>query len=345
MLQALVDNAKDVAGNAITVKLSSAIVAHAGAVIPTFSKAEATAVDKVVVTFSEELALIDIAAFRFNGQAAVAMDVAVVEGKTVATFTLNDAHKLAANYTNNAVQVSYVDATGAGLVKNLFNVSPVHTETKAIADKIAPSVTAVNIVTTSGQVTLTFSEVLNDTISATYAQDLVITKNGTAMVAGVDYQTVVAPGSAIIVVTKVGGADLDDAVYSVKSVATPAFIRDLQANKAVAFTTAKELTVDQTAPTFTATAANGSNTITVVFNEKVNAADAVVLTNYTYTPDKAAPGTTANPTAAVLAADGVTVTLTVAAAVVSANGANDSIIDATVEDLFGNTSVSAPIEF
>lgn len=60
----LVDNVKDVALNTITAKMSTAVVAHAGAVVPTFSKAEATATNKVVVTFDSELALIDIAAFE-----------------------------------------------------------------------------------------------------------------------------------------------------------------------------------------------------------------------------------------------------------------------------------------
>ena len=259
-----IDNVKDVALNTIVTKMSGDVVAHAGAVIPAFTKAEATARDKVVVTFNEELGLIDIAAFRFNGQAAVAMDVTVVEGKTVATFTLNDAFKLAANYvTANALTVSYVDAPGAALVKNLFNVSPVHTETIVIADKIKPSILATDIVTANGEITLTFSETLDATIAATYAQDLVITKNAVAQVAGVDYVTSVAGN--VITVTKVGPVDLDDAVYTVKSVDAPAYIRDAVAgNKAVAFTTAKSLTVDQTAPT--ATVAAGA-ALVITYNE------------------------------------------------------------------------------
>lgn len=318
-----IDNVKDVAGNAIVAKLSTEILAHAGAVIPTFTKAEAIAQDKVVVTFNEELGLIDISAFRFNGQAAVAMDVSVTDGKTVATFTLNDAHKLVANYVHEAVSVSYVDAAGALLIKNLFNVSPVHTETKAIADKIKPAVVTDGIVHAAGKITITFSENLNAAIAGSYAQDLVILKGATALVAGVDYQTTVA--GAVVTIEKVGGTNLDDASYSVKSVATPVYIRDAQANLATAFTTAKTVTVDTVAPVVTAATENGTSTVvTLTFSEPLAAAT-VVAANFD-------SGTAGVPTVAYTAGS-TTVTLTYGAAVTAGQTV---IIDAAVTDVAGN---------
>jgi hypothetical protein len=94
-------------------------------------------------------------------------------------------------------------------------------------------------------------------------------------------------------------------------------------------------TIDTALPTFTATK-TGANEITVVFNEKVNATDAALVTNYVYDPTGVAP---VEPiVSATLQADGKTVKL-----VTTTAPTTGSTIDATVEDLAGNTSASAVV--
>lgn len=97
--------------------------------------------------------------------------------------------------------------------------------------------------------------------------------------------------------------------------------------------TTKTVTVDNVVPTFTATGTG--NTITVVFSEAVNAADAVNVTKYIYKAD----GTTTEAiVSAVLGADGKTVTITTTTAVTATKSTIDVI---GVNDLAGNATVSA----
>ncbi len=95
--------------------------------------------------------------------------------------------------------------------------------------------------------------------------------------------------------------------------------------------------VDKTAPTFTATK-TGAKQITVVFSEAVKKADAENVANYVFDTNGAAADGTEVVLSAALGTDNKTVVLTT-----TTDPAAGATIDATVEDLAGNTSASAPV--
>jgi len=218
---------EDVAGNEIDPTIVNTIQVHSVAVVPTFDTVEATANDTLVVTYNEELALVDIDAYRVGVTSAQAMEIALEDGVTVVTLTFPEDFFLALN-EGTAFTLSYNDET---LVKNLFDVSPSDVETMAVVDKIKPEVDTIYLV--GNEIEITFTETLATANQALYAFDLVVTEDGDELVAGVDYTTTVSG----MVLTVAFDAYDATAEYEVASKATITYIKDdaTVGNKAVVF--------------------------------------------------------------------------------------------------------------
>ncbi|WP_157872838.1 Ig-like domain-containing protein [Desulfoscipio gibsoniae] len=212
-----------------------------------------------------------------------------------------------------------------------------------IADKIGPSIITTDPVvkgSTDDTILVKFDEDIKTQFNGDVANDLTVKIDGVTLdnVKGeFTVATTANDDEFEITVKKPGVVDTNNVLVSLVS---GRYLVDNSTarNRANTFTDVAIKTTDKitekVAPTFTATGAG--NTITVVFSEQVEKASAENIANYTYKAD----GTnTEAVVSAVLGADGKTVTITTTTAVTGAT----STIDASVKDLAGNTSASAPV--
>ncbi len=235
--QLFVVGVEDVAGNEIDPTIVNEIKVHNLAVVPTIDTVEATATDKIVITYNEELALVDLEAYTVRKGAVYttpqAMEVALEDGVTVVTLTLKPGEEMDAYFVDGDYELVYADAS---LVKNLFDVSPTEVAVDAV-DMIKPElqdVTGVDTVDISGNtIIVRFTENLATTNAAFYGQDLVVTEDGDVLVAVSDYSTAVS-GSTIVITILGDGLDTD-VDYTVASKASITYIKDMNDNKAVVF--------------------------------------------------------------------------------------------------------------
>lgn len=238
-----VDNVKDVAGNVIEEKLFTTAFASQDDVKAVITSVQATGSKTVVVKFDSELSVVQDGAFTISGKALAGTEVALVEGKTVVTLTTTT--DLTGFTTGDVTNTLALDGTK---VKNLFGKSSDNVAAEDIVDKIKPALatgdTAIQFV--DGFIEVTFTEALSNANEQLYAQDFVIVRGTTTLVAGVDYSTSVS-GNQIIIANG-SGDELADGVYKVSSKEAITYIVDTPStgntgNKAVAFTTVKTVTL------------------------------------------------------------------------------------------------------
>ena len=192
----------DVDENEIAKNLTE-VIANQNDNTPAMDEAIATSTDTVQITFTQELAEVEIDAFLVNGFAPIAMEVTMDGAKTVVTLTLDPAHLLA--YDDSAIRVTYADTAIVGstdtneeykLIENLFGVNPLSGEFAVIEDQISPELTYDSnddaIITRTGDIiTLAFTEGITFKSAALAAADLVIEdEDGNQLLATSDYETV-----------------------------------------------------------------------------------------------------------------------------------------------------------
>lgn len=134
----VVRDVEDLAGNKMLIDIKDSILEYdAEANRPKIEKAEATATNKVVLTFDQYLTDVDAAAFEVNGEAPIGMEVSTNDkGNTVITLTAHDDHKFAYDLSGSP-KVEVVDGE---LLKNIFGVTVAEVEITNIADKIRPEI-------------------------------------------------------------------------------------------------------------------------------------------------------------------------------------------------------------
>lgn len=362
-----VTNVKDVAGNAIAVK-TKAIATHSTAITPMFdlmldangdavagsAKVYATGDKQIKIYFDQELATVnskvgDLDAFVVNGtdQKVSSIDVELVNGKTVVTLNLAKALEVAYDNTSGS-DVLFVtnDLTvTAKAVVNLFGVEnselTVITNTDAdsnakdtIFDKNAPRVSVVDdkaqIKTdNTGVITIEFTEQLAADTGALYAQDIVVVKGSTTLTPGTDYVAKATAGQSKIEITKDGTAPLADGEYKVYSKDAITYIKDTNGNKAAKFTTAFDITVDNTDPQIASAKENtDAKVLTVTFNEAMDKTKVETAVNWAVTGG----ASQANVVSVSLDTTGKIATVTFDAALIDANVVTVSV----VTDVIGN---------
>ena len=230
-----VANVLDLDGNEVQDNLTAAVVDQSTNV-PAMHEVVATAVDTVEVTFTQELAEVEMGAFLIGTHAPIAMEVTLDGSKTVVTFTLEAIHELPHHV--GSVNVTYHDET---LIENLFGINPDGLESVAVVDKIKPEVVTGGITTAAGLVSIQMSEDLGGVPETLYALDLVITNaDGDELLAGVQYTTALnATDASIIEITGLNAGE----TYKIKSKDSITYIKDIPGNTAVPFTKAVEITV------------------------------------------------------------------------------------------------------
>lgn len=312
----VIGHVSDVAGNYVAAM--STTVAVAADTIAAIAKASAINTTTVTFEVAQPLSSIDVSKFTVGGAAATTANYVnqLVSSGTVngalVTLTVASADKWATSATP-AINIT------AGAFKSTFGTACSGIGPVAAADKMAPSLVSAEV-TAAGTITLTYSEDIKASSVSVYTYT-------------VPSNTVTASSVAGEVVTLTLGTNLTgtDATTTV----TQAL--EIQDNSAASNKLAPSAAVDVAdaqAPTFTATI-TGAKEITVVFSEKVDETDAETIGNYVYDPGAGAEAIVS----ATLQADGKTVKLVTT----TAPAAGSSTIDATVEDLSGNTSVSAVI--
>ena len=233
-----VANVLDLDGNEVQDNLTDPVVDQSTN-IPAMHEAVATAVDTVKVTFTQELAEVEMGAFLIGGNAPIAMEVTLDGSKTVVTFTLGSTDELEHDLGAGGVQVTYHNET---LIENLFGISPANGEFEQIIDKIKPEVVTSGITTAGGIVSIQMSEDLDTNVNGNlYALDLVITNaDGDELLAGVQYETALnLTDPSIIEITGLTATE----TYNIKSQDSITYIKDIPGNTAVPFTKAVEITV------------------------------------------------------------------------------------------------------
>ena len=250
-----ITSVKDVAGNEIVPVLKD--ITSITTNRPYIVSAKAVAVDKVEVTFNEELETYDVSAFKVNNKPVVGLDATVnSDGQTVITLTLanDEALDYNAKFNGAPVNVTLVatdsETQEVKSITNKFNVSPLANaaqNTKQVEDKIKPEldddtsdVKAIRVV--GHEIVIDFKEALTST-DPLMATDLVIVNKSTGktLLAGTAY-TVRVEGDKLYV-NIVNDATDKDTVYKVSSAETINYIKDVAGNTAKAFTTAKEVTI------------------------------------------------------------------------------------------------------
>lgn len=239
----------DAAGNVM------AAFSHAEAIqnedAPAVTGVKQTDVNKLTITVDKALASVVASAFVTND----VYEVAAIESWTVnsnGTTTIvavvtGDAVTSAVGAqadfeTNTSRTFGTIDVVGQHIVSETGKKGNNQTDF-AVTDARAPKIAgATSIVAAAGEeIEITFSENLDATAAlvALYAQDLVVMKGSTTLVAGVDYTTSVA--GAVLTVDIVSGANATDKV-TIKTKDSITYITD-GTNKATAYTTAKEVTL------------------------------------------------------------------------------------------------------
>ncbi|MDF2530461.1 MAG: Ig domain protein [Clostridia bacterium] len=164
--------------------------------------------------------------------------VTVEDGETVIVAVLPATEKLT-DSADKAITVSVLDkkfVTILGTEMDAFTFAAAGVE-----DGFAPSVVkdGIEVSATNKVFTITFDENLNTALAALYSQDLTVKNaDGDVLVAGVDYKTEVL--GKVITVTIID-ADAETGNYKVASNATIQYIRDVEGNKANAFTTVETI--------------------------------------------------------------------------------------------------------
>jgi len=205
----------------------------------------------------------------------------------------------------------------------------------SVVDKVAPSIIKTAPVTAAGnQITITFDEDLKAATLPLLGEHLEVSVNGVLLdSAALDYS--VAAGTArevVVTVAKNGIVAATDVTVALKN---GTYVQDTAGNVANTFTAKKVASgtvTEAVLPTFAASI-TGTKEVTVVFSEKVNKVDAETITNYTFDHDGSSVEAVVSAT---LQADGKTVKIVTT----TAPTAGAATIDASVEDLAGNTSAT-----
>ena len=147
LVKVAVRDVEDLAGNKIVLTIIDTILPYDDVDNkPSVKKAEATATNKVVLTFDQYLTDVEADAFEVNGAAPIGMEVSVNDdGNTVVTLTTDDDYKFSHDATkvvdsdNNVVGTPSVAIVNASKLKNIFGVEA-QTTVPTIDDKIRPEI-------------------------------------------------------------------------------------------------------------------------------------------------------------------------------------------------------------
>lgn len=277
-----VTNVKDVAGNEIAIsdELKKIIEINNSANAPYIEKAEATAIDTVEVTFNEELATYDPSAFKVlkNGSdyaGISSLEPTLKDGKTKLILKIDTNLPYNPQDSGDNYEIKIVDTNA---ITNMINVNPASNIVKAIDDKIGPALVDSNPITAKadGKIAIKFTEPLSTSDVVYYALDLVVTRvsDGKTLTGGTDYTTSIDPMNADTLIVTITGLQADTK-FKVASKDSITYIKDVRGNKAKAFTSAKEVTADLTAPTISKIEVSADKTkVTVTFSEAVQNAKA-----------------------------------------------------------------------
>ncbi len=254
--QLIIGRVSDTAGNT-TVVLSFAEVITAEAA-PAVTKVEQTDSNKLTITVNSILS--EFLPDAFVGSDGVVLDYDVIasidsmefDGTTTivkVTLTADYVDACEAELANYATDTSIL-ADGGDMAVTIDGEFIVAETGKAAADgaavaftdKRAPELVDITVDDVNDEIDLEFSEALDDSVAvaAFAAQDLVIKNaDGDTLVAGIDYGTIIV-GDTITVQGLAAGD------YTVASKSSIAYIMDdtASANKAEAFTTAEEVTIN-----------------------------------------------------------------------------------------------------
>lgn len=221
-------------------------------------------------------------------------------------------------------------------------------EAIVLVDKVAPTLKEITRGANTDEIVVTFDEGIAQetaTVATQIANDLVVKVNGTELdITKGEFEVVVdatADNHFTIKVLKDGIVDATDVTvalnngrYVVDTASTPNRANTFAATTITLAT--GEVVTEKVLPTFSASITD-TNEVTVVFNEEVKKADAELVANYVYDPDGTGTGAAEEIVSATLQADGKTVKIVTTTAPTTGT----STIDATVEDIAGNTSASA----
>ena len=346
-----VQGVKDVAGNIISnfnAELTATDISAATFTETDIASVKAVATDKIEVALvagGKTFSAVDPSTFVVYDAATggnaklVATKAELNSDKTKVTLTLNAPMSSTAQVDSAAIYLG--TATGNTLTKDNYGKALTISTRPVVADAIAPTLTKVEVVsTTKNQFKLTFSE--NVTVASAVdnlKKDLVIKKADGTILADSNYSLsdITTAPSNELVVTITGG--LTDGVNNLtvelvnsrelKDTATPANYVKPFAAQAVS-----NLVVDLTAPTASGFVLNTNTTnpetITITVSEPLNLADGATVTGFT-----TSTGTIAS---AVYDADTNTIVLTSAAdgEFTSSTTVNYNQTTGNVVDKYGN---------
>ncbi len=302
----LIANAvKDIAGNGSSAFQISQPIVAIGAAAPALKVVSAVkqikAIDKntVTVQFDQELVAVDPTDFALsidNGgtwNAPTAQALSLNSTGTLVTLTF--AQTIPADVPQAGGTAVLVKGTFVGTeTVNVFSIKPVDFAASVVVDKIAPSLTAKELVDTT-HITLTYSEILNVSSVSLYTYT-VAGNTVTAIDTSVPTKVTLTLGTAV-------------AVDATPSVTQALDIQDAATNKLAASATAFTA-IDKIAPTVVSAAFTNATTLVIVYSE------AVTTTLANYTPGavtNGGAGTAATFTASAISGSGTnTITLTVA---------------------------------
>jgi hypothetical protein len=206
--------------------------------------ARATARDTVKVRFKDNLDKFDIDDLTIldedDDEVGIgSVEVGLDDGKTLVTFTLTD--KLDYKYGSAGIKKLYVHVIGEES-ENAYGAKILLGDVEEVADKIAPTVAEnaydkPDIVFENGAVdsyiTIRFTEDLATANDDLYAFDLIVrNEKGEQLDAGIAYTTQVIDGDKLEV-TIAGKTNI--ANYSIQSVDSIRYIKDVPGNKAAKF--------------------------------------------------------------------------------------------------------------
>ncbi|QPC47563.1 S-layer homology domain-containing protein [Mangrovibacillus cuniculi] len=237
----------DLAGNTTTKLAYDRVVGTESA--PTVTAVKQTGANTVEIVVNKPLKVVLASGFTTTNGALASIDSWSINSsnETVIKATVLGAD--ASSATNTADILTAFNVAADILVSETGVKMAASDVSGLIADFRAPelegtSAIADGVAADDNTFTINFTEDLTTTNETFFAQDLVITDvNGNVLVAGVDYTTAVdAVDASLLVVTVVNG---DGKKYNVKSKESVTYIKDdANSNKAKAFTTAKEVTIN-----------------------------------------------------------------------------------------------------
>ncbi|MDO4799009.1 MAG: Ig-like domain-containing protein [Bacillota bacterium] len=267
----VVENVKDTAGNKILPIDNVITKGLSAATQPEVKSVVAQSLDKVVITFSEEVDGIEKTDFTFNPAipaadlATVSMEVEVVANKTVVTLTQTDETKDLLAYTdatNVAIQTT-VEVPVNMVTSTAFQTGNKAHPAAAPTDKIKPAVKkdGIKFIKATGKFEIDTTRNMDAANANMYAHDFVLVLDGTKLTPVIDYTTAVAGAKITISLTTVKEGNYNLTLVDSPVFATAqnnplakfdAFVADL--NKTTTFTIKEGATND---------AAN----LTIVFSE------------------------------------------------------------------------------